>query len=537
LVGLAIAVANIDPVIALIRAAPDANHAREGLMARDWPADTILPLIALLDEPGHGAKDGKYRLSEAQAKAILELRLQRLTGLERDKIQSELVEIGERIKEFLAILSSRERLYQILRAELLEMKEQYADPRRTTIEEAEFESDIEDLIAREDMVVTVTNTGYIKRVPLTEYRTQRRGGKGRSGMNVKEEDFVTQVFIANTHAPIVFFSSTGIAYRLKAYKLPLGNPQARGKAMVNLLPLDQGETISTVMPLPEDESKWGELHAIFATERGGVRRNLLSDFTDIRANGKIAMKFEGEDEGDRLIGVQVCTEADDILLAAHNGKCIRFPVSDVRVFSGRGSTGVRGMKLDDGDKVIGMSILRHAEFDTETRDAYQRGELPAEQAASMAAAEEHILTISENGYGKRSSAYEYRVSGRGGSGIFNMDITEKTGLVVDSFRVAPTDQLILATNAGKVIRIPIDGVRIAGRQTQGVTLLRTEEGEKVVSAARLAEVAAVAEMAGDTAENGDEGTNGGDAAPDNGAPPGDETGPDDGQPEGGGGDG
>jgi DNA gyrase subunit A len=497
LVGLAIAVANIDPVIALIRAAPDANVAREQLMARDWPAETVLPLIALLDEPGHGAKDGKYRLSEIQAKAILELTLRRLTGLERDKIQLELTEIGEKIKEFLAVLSSRERLYEILRAELLEMKEQYATPRRTSIEDAEFESDIEDLIAREDMVVTVTNTGYIKRVALSEYRTQRRGGKGRSGMSVREEDFVTQVFVANTHTPIVFFSSKGVAYKLKTYKLPLGNPQARGKAMVNLLPLDPGETISTVMPLPEDESKWGDLHAIFATERGGVRRNLLSDFTDIRANGKIAMKFEGEDEGDKLIGVQVCTDADDILLAARNGKCTRFPVADVRVFSGRNSTGVRGMKLEDGDRVIGMSILRHAEFDAEIRDAFFRKELATELAATMAAQEEHILTISENGYGKRSSAYEYRVSGRGGSGIYNMDVTGKTGPVVASFRVAEGDEIILATNAGKVIRIPTDGVRVAGRQTQGVTLVRTEDGEVVVSAARLTDVGAAPEANGE----------------------------------------
>ena len=488
LVGLAIAVANIDSVIALIRAAPDANTAREQLMARDWPAEAVLPLIALLDEPGHGAKDGLYRLSEAQARAILELTLRRLTGLEREKIQQELTEIGEKIKEYLAILSSRERLYAILRGELVAMKEQYGTPRRTSIEESEFESDIEDLIAREDMVVTVTNTGYIKRVALSEYRTQRRGGRGRSGMNVKEEDFVTQVFVANTHTPIVFFSSKGVAYKLKTYKLPLGNPQARGKAMVNLLPLDPGESITTILPLPEDESKWGELHAIFATERGGVRRNLLSDFTDIRANGKIAMKFEGEDEGDRLIGVQVCTEADDILLAARNGKCVRFPVADVRVFSGRNSTGVRGMKLDEGDRVIGMSILRHAEFDSEIRDAYFRHELPDEQQAAMAAGEDHILTISENGYGKRSSAYEYRVSGRGGSGIFNMDITAKTGPVVDSFRVADSDEIILATNAGKVIRIPVSGVRVVGRQTQGVTLVRTDEGEVVVSAARLTEL-------------------------------------------------
>ena len=399
------------------------------------------------------------------------------------------------------------RLYEILRAELLDMKELYATPRRTTIEDAEFEADIEDLIAREDMVVTVTNTGYIKRVPLSEYRTQRRGGKGRSGMAVRDEDFVTQVFVANTHTPIVFFSSKGIAYRLKTYKLPLGNPQARGKAMVNLLPLAQGEAISTVMPMPEEEAKWGELHVMFATASGYVRRNLLSDFTDIRANGKIAMKL---DEGDRLIAVQTCAPGDDVLLAARNGKCIRFQINDetVRVFKGRDSQGVRGIKLDEGDRVIGMSILRHAEFDMETREAYLRGELPADQAAAMAAAEEHILTVSENGYGKRTSAYEYRVTGRGGSGIFNMSITEKTGLVVDSFPVAPTDELMLVTNAGKVIRIPIEGVRIAGRQTQGVTLLRTDEGESVVSVARLGEVGANGEEngGGEGDTNGDGGS-------------------------------
>ncbi|HEY1722311.1 MAG TPA: DNA gyrase subunit A [Magnetospirillaceae bacterium] len=504
LVGLAIAVANIDPVIALIRAAPDANTAREQLIARDWPSDTILPLIALLDEPGQGIKEGMYRLSEIQAKAILELRLQRLTGLEREKIQQELTEIGESIKEYLHILSSRERLYEILRGELVEMKEQFATPRRTTIEDAEFESDIEDLIAREDMVVTVTNTGYIKRVPLSEYRTQRRGGKGRSGMNVKEEDFVTQVFVANTHTPIVFFSSKGIAYRLKTYKLPLGNPQARGKAMVNLLPLDQNEAISTVMPMPEDEATWGELHVMFATASGYARRNLLSDFTDIRANGKIAMKFEGESADDRLIGVQICNPSDDVLLATRNGKCIRFQIADdtVRVFKGRDSLGVRGIKLEDGDRVIGMSILRHAEFDMDLRDLYLRGGegLGPEVKAEMAAAEEHILTVSENGYGKRTSAYEYRVTGRGGSGIYNMDITEKTGLVVASFPVKATDQLMLVTNAGKMIRIAIDGVRIAGRQTQGVTLLRTDEGENVVSVARLGEVAGNGEMNGETDE-------------------------------------
>ncbi len=490
LAGLAIAVANIDAVIALIRAAPDANAAKDALMGRDWLVGDVQAMIDLLDEPGHKIVDGRYRLSEAQAKAILELRLQRLTGLERGKIQDEMAEIAGRIREYLLVLSSREKLYGILRAELVEMKEQYATPRRTSIQEEEFESDIEDLIAREDMVVTVTNTGYIKRVALSEYRTQRRGGKGRSGMSVREEDFVTQVFIANTHTPIVFFSSAGIAYQLKAYRLPLGNPQAKGKAMVNLLPLKQGEIITTVMPLPENEASWADLHAIFVTERGGVRRNLLSDFTDIRTNGKIAMKFEGEDEGDRLISVQTCTPGDDVLLATRNGKCIRFQVSDgtVRVFKGRDSTGVRGIKLEEGDRVIGMSILRHAAFDAEQREAYLRGDLKAAEADKMAAEEQHILTISERGYGKRTSAYEYRITNRGGQGIANLEITEKTGSVVDSFAVGEDDQVMLVTDSGRLIRIGVDGVRIAGRRTQGVVLLKIDEGERVVSVARLGDV-------------------------------------------------
>jgi len=484
LVGLAIAVANLDPVIQLIRSAADPNAAREELMARNWPAMDVGPLIELIDEPGRAVVDGHYKLSETQAKAILDLRLHRLTGLEREKIHQELTEIGEQIREYLHILGSRERLYEILRNELVDMKVQFATDRRTTIEENEFEADIEDLIAREDMVVTVTNTGYIKRVPLSEYRTQRRGGKGRSGMSIKEEDFVTQVFVANTHTPIVFFSSTGIAYKLKVYRLPLGNPQARGKAMVNLLPLNQDETISTVLPLPEDESSWGELHVMFATASGYVRRNLLSDFTDIRANGKIAMKL---DDGDKLIGVQTCTEQDDILLAAHNGKCIRFPVTDVRVFKGRDSTGVRGIRLDEGDSVISMSTLYHVDFDSETRDAYLRGDLVAEEQERLAGLEQHVLSVSQNGFGKRTSAYEYRITGRGGSGIANMEMTEKTGPVMASFPVLHSDEIMLVTDGGKLIRIPIDGVRIAGRKTQGVMLLRTAENESVVSVARLGE--------------------------------------------------
>jgi DNA gyrase subunit A len=485
LVGLGVAVANLDEVIALIRSAPDPQTARDQLMARNWPARDVEPLIALIDEPGRRVVDGHYRLSETQAKAILDLRLHRLTGLERDKIHQELTEIGTQIVEFLAILASREKLYQILRDELLEMRQEFATPRRTVIEDAEFEADIEDLIAREDMVVTVTNTGYIKRVPLSEYRTQRRGGKGRSGMSMRDEDFVTQVFVASTHTPIIFFSSVGIAYKLKVYRLPLGNPQARGKAMVNLLPLQQEETITTVMPLPEDEESWSTLDVMFATASGYVRRNLLSDFTDIRANGKIAMKL---DEGDRLIAVQVCSDQQDVLLAARNGKCIRFPVTDVRVFAGRTSTGVRGIKLDSGDEVISMSVLRHVVFDSEMRDAYLKGDLPAAASESLAEQEEHILTVSENGYGKRTSAYEYRITGRGGSGIANIDLTEKTGPVVASFPVDHTDEIMLVTNAGKLIRTPVDDIRIAGRKTQGVTLLRTADDECVVSAARLGDV-------------------------------------------------
>ncbi|MBF0372433.1 MAG: DNA gyrase subunit A [Alphaproteobacteria bacterium] len=508
LVGLAIAVANIDEVIALIRAAPDPATAREGLMARAWPAYDVEPLIRLIDEPGRAVVDGRYSLSETQAKAILDLRLHRLTGLEREKIAGELTEIGEQIKEFLHILSSRERLYEILRQELVDMKEAYATPRRTAIEESEFEADIEDLIQREDMVVTVTNTGYIKRVPLSAYRAQRRGGKGRSGMSMRDEDFITTLFVASTHTPVLFFTSTGIVYKMKVYRLPLGTPQARGKALVNLLPLE-GATISTLMPLPEDEAAWSELHVMFATASGGVRRNLLSDFTNVMTNGKIAMKL---DEGDRLIGVATCTEEMDVLLASRKGKCIRFPVPDVRVFAGRTSTGVRGIRLDEGDSVISMSMLRHVEIDMERRDDYLKlaaqrrkaagepveiegsaeavaPEIPEEEFERMKAVEEFVLTLTDRGYGKRTSAYEYRITGRGGSGIGNIDLTERNGTaVVASFPIDHADQMILVTDGGKLIRTPVHDVRIAGRRTQGVMLLRTADGEQVVSATRLPDI-------------------------------------------------
>ncbi|MEG3617711.1 DNA gyrase subunit A [Magnetovibrio sp. PR-2] len=511
LVGLAIAVANIDEVIKLIRSAPNPQVARAELMARDWPALDVKPLIELIDEPGRlVSEEGNYKLSEAQARAILELRLHRLTGLERDKIAEDLTGLGEEIKELLLILGSRDRLYEILREELEEMRDQFANDRRTSLEEAEFEHDIEDLIQREDMVVTVSNTGYIKRVPLSTYRAQRRGGKGRSGMSTRDEDFVSQVFVVNTHTPVLFFSNKGMVYKLKVYKLPLGSPTARGQAMVNLLPLDQGETITTMMPLPEDEETWGDMFVMFATASGNARRNALSDFTNVMANGKIAMKL---DEDDVLVGVQVCTEQDDVLLAAKNGKCIRFPVEGVRVFASRASTGVRGMRLKGDDEVMTMSIVRHVDFDTEERDNYLKvqsarrraangeGEngdelitdptqlgLSEERFAEMEALEDFILTVTQNGYGKRTSAYEYRIAGRGGQGITNIETNKRNGTVVASFPVEQDDQLVMVSDGGQLIRTTVVDIRIAGRNTQGVTLFKTAEEEHVVSVTRLTDV-------------------------------------------------
>ncbi len=505
LAGLLVAISNLDPVIEMIRYSSDPATARQKLMARDWPAGDVAPFIELIDDPGHQVVDGTYRLSEAQARAILELRLQRLTGMERDRLTGETEELATRIAGFLETLGSRERLFGVMREELLEMKEGFADDRRTSIEDLEFEHDIEDLIQREDMAVMVTHGGYIKRVPLSTYRAQRRGGKGRSGMNTRDEDFVSRLFVTSTHTPVLFFSSKGIVYQLKVYKLPLGSPQARGKAMVNLLPLEEGEFITTVMPLPEDEESWEDLFAMFSTRIGNIRRNLLSDFVNIKANGKIAMKLE---EGDVLVDVQVCTENDDLLLATRNGMCIRSAVTDVRVFSGRTSTGVRGIRLGSGDEVISMSILRHMDLETDTRDEYLRAasalrrageddgeggeersfDLPAENFERLSDAEQFILTVTERGFGKRSSAYEYRTTGRGGKGIANIETTERNGPVVASFPVGSTDQIMLVTDSGQLIRFAVDEVRIAGRRTQGVTLFRIEENERVVSVAHLSEV-------------------------------------------------
>jgi len=509
LVGLAIAVANIDEIIVLIRKAPNPQDARAQLMARAWPAMDVTPLIELIDEPGRMVNaDGEYKLSEIQAKGILDLRLHRLTGLERDKIAEDLHKLGDEIKELLSILGSREKLFGILTDELEDMREQFANPRRTSLEEAEFEHDIEDLIQREEMVVTVTNTGYIKRVPLSTYRAQRRGGKGRSGMSTRDEDFVSQVFVVNTHTPVLFFSSTGIVYKLKVYKLPLGGPTARGQAMVNIFPLKDGETITTLMPMPEDEETWDQLFVMFATSTGNVRRNRLSDFTSVMTNGKIAMKL-GDD--DQLVGVQDCTEDDDVLLSARGGKCIRFPVTDVRVFASRASTGVRGMKFKGADDVISMTIVNHVDCDVEERKTYLKvqsarrraensdgGEdmitdpvqlgLAQDRFDAMEAREQFILTITENGYGKRTSAYDYRVAGRGGMGITSIETSERNGSVVASFPVSHSDELVMVTDGGQLIRTTVHEIRIAARNTQGVTLFKTAKDEHVMSVTRLDEV-------------------------------------------------
>ena len=503
LVGLAIAVENLDPVIELIRSAPNRQVAKEGLMDRTWDAQEIVPLIDLIDDPEYEAVDGKCKLSEKQADAILDLRLHRLTGLEREKIHNELRDLGAEIKELLSILASREKLYGIMREELVAVKEEFSTPRRTTIEEVEFEHDIEDLIQREDMVVTVTNTGYIKRVPLSAYRAQKRGGKGRTGMNTHEEDYITNLFVASTHTPVLFFSSLGLVYKMKVYRLPVGSPQSTGKALINLLPLKQDERITTIMQLPENEEESENLDVMFATRSGNVRRNKLSDFIDVKANGKIAMKL---DEGDSLIDVKICTDEQDILLAARGGKSIRFPVSEVRVFSGRTSTGVRGIRLGKGDEVISMSVLKHTDAEIEKRYAYlkmakalRRSDdveegtsdeevttstvtLSDEEFRKMQEDEEFILTVADTGYGKRTSDYEYRITGRGGQGVTNIDNTKRNDKVVASFPVTDTAQVMLVTDAGKLIRMPIKDVRIAGRNTMGVSMFRLSDAERVVSA-------------------------------------------------------
>ena len=504
LVGLGIAVENLDPVIELIRTAPSPTEAKEALLSRSWPAHDIEPLVELIAEPDHKVENGTYRLSEDQAKAILDLKLQRLTGLERDKIHEELLALGEDIKEFLSILASREKLYGIMRDELIEVKTEYAKPRLTAIEDIEYDTDVESLIQREEMVVTVTEAGYIKRVPLNAYKAQKRGGKGKSGMTTKEEDFVTRLFVASTHTPVLFFSSKGLVYKMKVYKLPLGSPTSKGKPFVNLLPLEEGENITTIMKLPENEEECKNLSIMFATSFGNVRRNSLMDFVNVQSNGKIAMKL---DEGDKLVNVALCTEDNDVMLAAKSGKCIRFPVTDVRVFVGRNSTGVRGIKLSGKDEVISMSMLKHITANADERDEYLRisaamkrtaqedgtdvytspeqtgllNLLTAEKFKEMQEREEFILTVTVTGYGKRSSSYEYRVTGRGGQGIANMEMSPRNKEVISSFPIENNNQIMMVTDGGKLIRMPVEDIRIAGRKTQGVILFRTADDERVVS--------------------------------------------------------
>ena len=511
LVGLAIAVSNIDEVISLIRGAKDPVSARAALMERAWPAAEVTELIKLIDDPEHPIVDDTYSLSETQARAILDLRLQRLTGLERDKIADELNDLSGKISEYLDILASKERVRGILADELREVRENFANDRRTTIEDAELDTDIEDLIQREDMIVTVTHGGYVKRVPLSTYRAQKRGGKGRTGMSTRDEDFVSKVYVVNTHTPVLFFSSKGMVYKMKVYRLPVGTPQARGKALVNLLPLDEDEKITTLMPLPEDEKDWNDLDIMFATALGNVRRNKLSDFTNVMANGKIAMKLK---DNDSLIGVLSCNENQDVLLATQNGRCIRFPVTAVRVFAGRSSSGVRGMRIQANDQVISLSILKHTEFSVEERNAYlrrMRAErlssvddenssieeddtssteqvLSEERYSELAGNDELILTIAANGYGKRTSAYEYTIRNRGGQGITNIALDSAgraDNSVVASFPVINDEQLVIVSDQGQMIRTSVEDIRIAGRSTRGVIVFRVGDKEKVVSVSAL----------------------------------------------------
>lgn len=516
LIGLAVAVANIDEVIALIRKASDPQIAREQLMARDWPADTIQPLLARMGAQDNAVTAQTYRLSDIQAKAILDLRLHRLTGLERDKIADELNNVVTAIEGFLHLLNNRAALFDLMRTELVAIKDQFANPRRTEILEAEADDDIEDLIPREDMVVTISHAGYIKRVPLATYRAQKRGGKGRSGIDLKEDDAVIDLYVANTHTTLLFFTTRGIVHSLKVYKLPLGNPQARGKAMINLLPLAQDEKISVIMPLPDGEGA-EKLNILLATSHGTVRRNRLEDFMNIRSNGLIAMKLG---EGENLIAVKTATDQEDILLVSRNGKAIRFPVDDLRVFAGRTSTGVRGIQLADSDEVMSMSIITGSTASVEDRDVYLKiaaterrlsdenkelsfADLCKEAAASMdeklyrqlKEQEQFILTISDRGFGKRTSCYEYRQSNRGGQGVAAMALTEKTGNMVAAYPIDEREQIMLVSDQGQLIRTPVHDIRIAGRATQGVTIFRVGADEHVVSVATLREEESSGEQA------------------------------------------
>ncbi|SDK36564.1 DNA gyrase subunit A [Aliiruegeria lutimaris] len=513
LCGLAVAVSNVDEVVATIRASADPAEAREKLMTRRWPAKDIADYIRLIDDPTHKMnEDGTYNLSETQARAILELRLQRLTAMGVKEVTDELEELARKIIDYLDILRSRERIMQIIAIELTEVRDQFAVPRRTEIVDWSGDMEDEDLIEREDMVVTITQSGYIKRTPLADFRAQRRGGKGLSGMATKDDDVVTTLFVANTHTQLLFFTTDGMAYKIKTWRLPLGGRTAKGKAIVNILPIPTGVSIAAIMPVDRDEEDWGELQIVFATSAGTVRRNALSDFTNVKRNGKIAMKFEDEDAEVRLINARICSENDDVMLVTKLGRAIRFRSTDVRVFNSRASLGVRGIRLATGDEVVSMSVIRHFEADPAERAAYLKqrravagapddaeadddetlvegGQLTQERYAEMSAAEDLILTITAGGAGKTSSSHDYPVRGRGGQGVAAMDRAMRGGPLVACFPVEGDDQIMLATSTGQSIRCPVEGISFRSRGAGGVRVFDTGAGEEVVSVARIAEQA------------------------------------------------
>ncbi|WP_442955257.1 DNA gyrase subunit A [Parasphingorhabdus sp.] len=496
LLGLVVAVTNMDEVVRIIRASSTPAEARESLLRREWPIAEIAPYIRLVEAMETDIEGDSYKLSAVQVKAILDLRLQKLTALGREEIADELKELAAAIEEYLAILADRAKLYEVMREELEEVRDEFATPRLSEITAAWDGLEDEDLMERSEMVVTVTHAGYIKRTPLDTFRAQRRGGKGRAGMATKDEDAITELFVTSTHTPVLFFSTHGKVYRLKVWKLPEGGPQTKGRPMVNLLPLADGETISTVLPLPEDEREWADLHVMFATARGGVRRNSMDSFTNVPSNGKFAMKFD-EGSDDRLIGVELLTDNDDVLLATKNGKAIRFAGDAVRSFQSRTSTGVRGISLKGDDEVISLSVLRGFEASTEERDQYLKAapwkdnenapELSPERMAEFSETEDFILTVCANGYGKRSSAYEYRQSGRGGQGILNIDNIKRNGTVVASFRATDDEQVMLVTDQAKLIRMKVADMRVIGRNSSGVRLFDVAKGEQVVGAAKIDE--------------------------------------------------
>ncbi|WP_417261041.1 DNA gyrase subunit A [Celeribacter sp.] len=511
LCGLAVAVSNVDEVVATIRSSADASEARIKLMERRWPAQEILPYILLIDDPNHKANDdGTYNLSEVQARAILDLRLQRLTQIGVKEVTDELQELAAKIKEFLEILASRERIMEIISNELIDVKTQFAVPRRTEIVDWSGDMDDEDLIEKEDMVVTVTQSGWAKRTPLADYRAQKRGGKGLSGMSTKDEDVITTLFVANTHTQLLVFTDDGMAYKMKTWRLPQGGRTAKGKPLLQILPIPQGVSIAAILPVDRDEKDWDDLQIVFATSKGSVRRNRLSDFTNVKSNGKIAMKFEGDDEGTRLINARICDENDDVMLVTSSGRAIRFPVPDVRVFNSRSSTGVRGIKLiNEGDEVVSMSVIRHFEAESYERQAYLKmrrqqvgadeaevtdeeedvaeGSISMERFEAMKAAEELLVTITKGGIGKLSSSHDYPVRGRGGQGVTAMEKTMRGGPIVACFPVGMEDQIMLATSKGQSIRCPVDGISFRSRGAGGVKVFNTGKGEEVVSVAWIAE--------------------------------------------------